>query len=156
MWYHDSPPLTPAWVYCHTYCQNGIIKQVFGCSVSLCKTGSCTLDFICSPSSTEASAFRLLFCLAHRHIWSSTSPSCISAWKITPQALCVHALWLSQWKLESDIHAFVSSQPGSLNQAIKDIEALVDKEVDGSVQSIWLMAEWVHNIVFCCQSVLFI
>ncbi|XP_071343247.1 tumor protein p63-regulated gene 1 protein [Trachinotus anak] len=35
-------------------------------------------------------------------------------------------------------------RPGTLNQAIKDVEALVDKEVDGSIHSIWLMAEVDH------------
>uniref|UniRef100_H3D8D4 Tumor protein p63 regulated 1 n=1 Tax=Tetraodon nigroviridis TaxID=99883 RepID=H3D8D4_TETNG len=36
-------------------------------------------------------------------------------------------------------------QPGTLNQAIKDIEARVDKEMDGSIHSIWLLAEcWSH------------
>lgn len=39
---------------------------------------------------------------------------------------------------------FFVLRPGTLNQAIKDIEALVDKEVDGSVHSIWLMAEVDH------------
>ncbi|XP_008275750.1 tumor protein p63-regulated gene 1-like protein [Stegastes partitus] len=39
---------------------------------------------------------------------------------------------------------FFVLRPGTLNQAIKDIEALVNKEVDGSVHSIWLMAEVDH------------
>ncbi|XP_074524706.1 tumor protein p63-regulated gene 1 protein [Halichoeres trimaculatus] len=39
---------------------------------------------------------------------------------------------------------FFVLRPGTLNQAIKDIEALVDKEVDGSVLGIWLMAEVDH------------
>uniref|UniRef100_I3KT79 Tumor protein p63 regulated 1 n=2 Tax=Oreochromis TaxID=8139 RepID=I3KT79_ORENI len=34
--------------------------------------------------------------------------------------------------------------PGTLNQAIKDVEALVNEEVDGSVLSVWLMAEVDH------------
>ncbi|KAG7228695.1 hypothetical protein INR49_008473 [Caranx melampygus] len=37
--------------------------------------------------------------------------------------------------------AALSSTPGTLNQAIKDVEALVDKEVDGSLHSVWLMAD---------------
>uniref|UniRef100_A0A8C4HLH8 Tumor protein p63 regulated 1 n=1 Tax=Dicentrarchus labrax TaxID=13489 RepID=A0A8C4HLH8_DICLA len=44
---------------------------------------------------------------------------------------------LEQFKLRR----FFVLRPGTLNQAIKDIEALVDKEVDGNVRSIWLMAE---------------
>ncbi|XP_070688479.1 tumor protein p63-regulated gene 1 protein [Pempheris klunzingeri] len=39
---------------------------------------------------------------------------------------------------------FFVLRPGTLNQAIKDIEALVDKEVDGSVHSVWLMTEVDH------------
>ncbi|XP_067453888.1 tumor protein p63-regulated gene 1 protein [Thunnus thynnus] len=39
---------------------------------------------------------------------------------------------------------FFVLRPGTLNQAIKDVEALVDKEVDGSVLSVWLMAEVDH------------
>uniref|UniRef100_A0A3P9PS69 Tumor protein p63 regulated 1 n=1 Tax=Poecilia reticulata TaxID=8081 RepID=A0A3P9PS69_POERE len=35
----------------------------------------------------------------------------------------------------------LSPQPGSLNQAVKDIEALVNKEEDGSIHGTWLMAE---------------
>ncbi|KAA8589746.1 hypothetical protein FQN60_013111, partial [Etheostoma spectabile] len=34
--------------------------------------------------------------------------------------------------------------PGTLKQAIKDVEALVDQEVDGSIHSLWLMAEVDH------------
>uniref|UniRef100_A0AAQ5XEZ4 Tumor protein p63 regulated 1 n=1 Tax=Amphiprion ocellaris TaxID=80972 RepID=A0AAQ5XEZ4_AMPOC len=47
-------------------------------------------------------------------------------------------------KLESDTRAFLSPQPGTLNQAIKDVEALVNKEADGSVHGMWLMAEVDH------------
>ncbi|KAM9384055.1 tumor protein p63-regulated gene 1 protein [Pholidichthys leucotaenia] len=39
---------------------------------------------------------------------------------------------------------FFVLRPGTLNQAIKDIEVLVDKEEDGSVRSVWLMAEVDH------------
>ncbi|KAG7513979.1 hypothetical protein JOB18_021838 [Solea senegalensis] len=39
---------------------------------------------------------------------------------------------------------FFVLRPGSLNQALKDIDALVDKEVDGTVHSIWLMVEVDH------------
>ncbi|XP_034532050.1 tumor protein p63-regulated gene 1 protein [Notolabrus celidotus] len=39
---------------------------------------------------------------------------------------------------------FFVLRPGTLNQAIKDVESLVDKEVDGSVHGIWLMAEVDH------------
>uniref|UniRef100_UPI0037E892D9 tumor protein p63-regulated gene 1 protein n=1 Tax=Semicossyphus pulcher TaxID=241346 RepID=UPI0037E892D9 len=42
------------------------------------------------------------------------------------------------------LRRFFVLRPGTLNQAIKDVEALVDKEVDGSVHSIWLMAEVDH------------
>ncbi|XP_026201426.1 tumor protein p63-regulated gene 1 protein [Anabas testudineus] len=42
------------------------------------------------------------------------------------------------------IRRFFVLRPGTLNQAIKDVEALVDKEVDGSVKSTWLMAEVDH------------
>uniref|UniRef100_A0A673CQ57 Tumor protein p63 regulated 1 n=1 Tax=Sphaeramia orbicularis TaxID=375764 RepID=A0A673CQ57_9TELE len=34
--------------------------------------------------------------------------------------------------------------PGTLNQAIADVKTLVDKEIDGSVHSVWLMAEVDH------------
>ncbi|KAG8003510.1 Tumor protein p63-regulated gene 1-like protein [Nibea albiflora] len=39
---------------------------------------------------------------------------------------------------------FFVLRPGTLNQGIKDTEALVDKEIDGNVRSIWLMAEVDH------------
>ncbi|CAJ1059828.1 tumor protein p63-regulated gene 1 protein [Xyrichtys novacula] len=39
---------------------------------------------------------------------------------------------------------FFVLRPGTLNQAIKDVEALVDKEVDGNIQGTWLMAEVDH------------
>ncbi|XP_003973873.2 tumor protein p63-regulated gene 1 protein [Takifugu rubripes] len=42
------------------------------------------------------------------------------------------------------LRKFFVLRPGTLNQAIKDIEALVDKEIDGSIHSIWLMAEVDH------------
>ncbi|KAM4547821.1 tumor protein p63-regulated gene 1 protein [Odontesthes bonariensis] len=42
------------------------------------------------------------------------------------------------------IRKFFVLRPGSLDQAIKDVEALVKREVDGSVCSIWLMAEVDH------------
>uniref|UniRef100_A0A8C5GEU8 Tumor protein p63-regulated gene 1-like protein n=1 Tax=Gouania willdenowi TaxID=441366 RepID=A0A8C5GEU8_GOUWI len=41
----------------------------------------------------------------------------------------------------TDTHACMSPQPGTLNQAIKEVKAMVNKEVDGSVHSIWLMTE---------------
>uniref|UniRef100_A0A3Q4H4J6 Tumor protein p63 regulated 1 n=1 Tax=Neolamprologus brichardi TaxID=32507 RepID=A0A3Q4H4J6_NEOBR len=44
---------------------------------------------------------------------------------------------LDQFKLRK----FFVLRPGTLNQAIKDVEALVNEEVDGSVLSVWLMAE---------------
>ncbi|XP_070765397.1 tumor protein p63-regulated gene 1 protein [Enoplosus armatus] len=47
---------------------------------------------------------------------------------------------LDQFKLRR----FFVLRPGTLNQAIKDIEALVDEEVDGDVHSVWLMAEVDH------------
>ncbi|XP_023260002.1 tumor protein p63-regulated gene 1-like protein [Seriola lalandi dorsalis] len=47
---------------------------------------------------------------------------------------------LDQFRLKK----FFVLRPGTLNQAIKDVEALVDKEVDGSIHSIWLMAEVDH------------
>ncbi|XP_047442120.1 tumor protein p63-regulated gene 1 protein [Mugil cephalus] len=45
---------------------------------------------------------------------------------------------------EFKIRKFFVLRPGTLNQAIKEVEALVDKEVDGSIRSIWLMAEVDH------------
>lgn len=42
------------------------------------------------------------------------------------------------------IRKFFVLRPGTLNQAIKDVEALVNKEEDGSVHGIWLMAEVDH------------
>uniref|UniRef100_A0A3Q0RN90 Tumor protein p63 regulated 1 n=1 Tax=Amphilophus citrinellus TaxID=61819 RepID=A0A3Q0RN90_AMPCI len=44
---------------------------------------------------------------------------------------------LHQFKMRK----FFVLRPGTLNQAIKDVEALVNEEVDGSVRSVWLMAE---------------
>ncbi|KAM3619842.1 uncharacterized protein V6R79_014498 [Siganus canaliculatus] len=51
--------------------------------------------------------------------------------------------------VEPPVHQFKQRRffvlrPGTLNQAIKEVEALVDKEVDGSVHSVWLMAEVDH------------
>uniref|UniRef100_A0A3Q3VWC8 HSac2 domain-containing protein n=1 Tax=Mola mola TaxID=94237 RepID=A0A3Q3VWC8_MOLML len=74
----------------------------------------------------------------------TTSPSSIPCLKDNPLSLAYTHCDCHNGKLESDAGAFLSLQPGSLNQAIKDIEALVDKEVDGSVHSIWLMAEVDH------------
>ncbi|XP_068599793.1 tumor protein p63-regulated gene 1 protein [Brachionichthys hirsutus] len=45
---------------------------------------------------------------------------------------------------EFKFRRFFVLRPGTLNQAIRDIEALVDKEVDGSILSTWLMAEVDH------------
>ncbi|XP_054876331.1 tumor protein p63-regulated gene 1 protein [Poeciliopsis prolifica] len=39
---------------------------------------------------------------------------------------------------------FFVLRPGTLNQAVKDIEALVNKEEDGSIHGTWLMAEVDH------------
>nr|XP_020465763.1 tumor protein p63-regulated gene 1-like protein [Monopterus albus]XP_020465764.1 tumor protein p63-regulated gene 1-like protein [Monopterus albus]XP_020465766.1 tumor protein p63-regulated gene 1-like protein [Monopterus albus] len=39
---------------------------------------------------------------------------------------------------------FFVLRPGTLNQAIKDVEALVDQELDGSILGLWLMAEVDH------------
>ncbi|KAM6921817.1 tumor protein p63-regulated gene 1 protein [Xenentodon cancila] len=39
---------------------------------------------------------------------------------------------------------FFVLRPGTLTQAIRDVEGLVSKEVDGSLHSIWLMAEVDH------------
>ncbi|KAJ3599578.1 hypothetical protein NHX12_033537 [Muraenolepis orangiensis] len=39
---------------------------------------------------------------------------------------------------------FFVLRPGTLNQATEDIRALVDKEQDGAVQGLWLMAEVDH------------
>uniref|UniRef100_A0A3B5QQ82 Tumor protein p63 regulated 1 n=1 Tax=Xiphophorus maculatus TaxID=8083 RepID=A0A3B5QQ82_XIPMA len=36
---------------------------------------------------------------------------------------------------------FFVLRPGTLNQAVKDVEALVNKEEDGSIHGTWLMAE---------------
>uniref|UniRef100_A0A668RLJ0 HSac2 domain-containing protein n=1 Tax=Oreochromis aureus TaxID=47969 RepID=A0A668RLJ0_OREAU len=47
---------------------------------------------------------------------------------------------LDQFKLRK----YFVLRPGTLNQAIKDVEALVNEEVDGSVLSVWLMAEVDH------------
>ncbi|XP_030583509.1 tumor protein p63-regulated gene 1 protein [Archocentrus centrarchus] len=47
---------------------------------------------------------------------------------------------LHQFKMRK----FFVLRPGTLNQAIKDVEALVNEEVDGSVRSVWLMAEVDH------------
>ncbi|XP_017278879.1 tumor protein p63-regulated gene 1 protein [Kryptolebias marmoratus] len=42
------------------------------------------------------------------------------------------------------IRKFFVLRPGTLNQAIKDIEAQVNTEVDGNLHSVWLMAEVDH------------
>ncbi|XP_068447638.1 tumor protein p63-regulated gene 1 protein [Clinocottus analis] len=39
---------------------------------------------------------------------------------------------------------FFVLRPGTLKQAVKDVEALVDEEVDGSIHNVWLMAEVDH------------
>ncbi|KAM8874751.1 tumor protein p63-regulated gene 1 protein [Spinachia spinachia] len=39
---------------------------------------------------------------------------------------------------------FFVLRPGTLEQAIKDVKALVEEEVDGSLHSVWLMAELDH------------
>ncbi|XP_068176602.1 tumor protein p63-regulated gene 1 protein isoform X1 [Antennarius striatus] len=47
---------------------------------------------------------------------------------------------LEQFKLRK----FFVLRPGTLNQAMRDVEALVDKDVDGSFLSMWLMTEVDH------------
>ncbi|XP_029987865.1 tumor protein p63-regulated gene 1 protein [Sphaeramia orbicularis] len=47
---------------------------------------------------------------------------------------------LSQFRMKR----FFVLRPGTLNQAIADVKTLVDKEIDGSVHSVWLMAEVDH------------
>ncbi|XP_063748214.1 tumor protein p63-regulated gene 1 protein isoform X2 [Eleginops maclovinus] len=42
------------------------------------------------------------------------------------------------------IRKFFVLRPGTLSQAMRDVEALVDGEVDGSVHGVWLMAEVDH------------
>lgn len=92
----------------------------------------------------EASCFRLLlFCLTHRRAdilleYQSQLHICLKDYPLS--FLCTHC-GCHNGKLESDTRVFLSPQPGTLNQAIKDVEALVDKEEDGSVLGIWLMAE---------------
>ncbi|XP_054458576.1 tumor protein p63-regulated gene 1 protein [Anoplopoma fimbria] len=46
--------------------------------------------------------------------------------------------------LQFKTRRFFVLRPGTLNQAIKDVVALVNEEVDGSFHSIWLMAEVDH------------
>ncbi|XP_068176604.1 tumor protein p63-regulated gene 1 protein isoform X2 [Antennarius striatus] len=50
---------------------------------------------------------------------------------------------LEQFKLRK----FFVLRPGTLNQAMRDVEALVDKDVDGSFLSMWLMTEIPLNFV---------
>ncbi|KAM4628886.1 tumor protein p63-regulated gene 1 protein [Polymixia lowei] len=62
---------------------------------------------------------------------------------VPPDARSTGNRWVSaldQFKLKR----FFVLRPGTMNQAIEDIGALVDKEVDGTVQSVWLMAEVDH------------
>ncbi|KAF7659377.1 hypothetical protein LDENG_00298830 [Lucifuga dentata] len=47
---------------------------------------------------------------------------------------------LDQFKLKR----FFVLRPGTLNQAIEEIEVLVDKDIDGAIHSVWLMAEVDH------------
>ncbi|KAM9848499.1 tumor protein p63-regulated gene 1 protein [Aulostomus maculatus] len=47
---------------------------------------------------------------------------------------------LNQFRLKK----FFVLRPGTLNQAVKDVEAMVDEQEGGSVLSIWLMAEVDH------------
>ncbi|KAI9542536.1 hypothetical protein NQZ68_019220 [Dissostichus eleginoides] len=42
------------------------------------------------------------------------------------------------------IRKFFVLRPGTLSQAVRDVEAMVDGEVDGSVRGVWLMAEVDH------------
>ncbi|KAK0141844.1 Tumor protein p63-regulated gene 1-like protein [Merluccius polli] len=44
---------------------------------------------------------------------------------------------LDQFKMKR----FFVLRPGTLTQAMEDIQALVDKDEDGAVQGLWLMAE---------------
>lgn len=46
--------------------------------------------------------------------------------------------------LQYKLRKFFVLRPGTVNQAIKDIQALVDKEVDGNVHGVWLMTEVDH------------
>ncbi|CAL8309950.1 unnamed protein product [Lota lota] len=60
-----------------------------------------------------------------------------------PVAQAAESRWvtaLDQFKLKR----FFVLRPGTLAQAIEDIKALVDKEQDGVVQGLWLMAEVDH------------
>lgn len=54
------------------------------------------------------------------------------------------ALSVETTPIQFKLKRFFVLRPGTLNQAIKDVEALVDKGVDGSVHSVWLMAEVDH------------
>ncbi|XP_076004755.1 tumor protein p63-regulated gene 1 protein isoform X2 [Genypterus blacodes] len=61
----------------------------------------------------------------------------------SPAAVAPDNRWVSalnQFKMKR----FFVLRPGTLHQAMEDIQALVDKEIDGPVQSIWLMAEVDH------------
>ncbi|KAL6108519.1 tprg1 [Pungitius sinensis] len=55
----------------------------------------------------------------------------------------------SDTSVEPSLHHFKMRRffvlrPGTLEQAIRDVTALVDEEVDGSLHSVWLMAEVDH------------
>lgn len=117
--------------------------------------GSCMLSFLhLQPFSyAEASCLcLLLFWRADILLeYQSQLHICLKDYPLS--FLCTHCD-CHNGKLENDTRVFLSPQPGTLNQAIKDIEALVDKEVDGSIHSIWLMAEWVHETMFCSSTVL--
>ncbi|XP_061682355.1 tumor protein p63-regulated gene 1 protein [Syngnathoides biaculeatus] len=49
-------------------------------------------------------------------------------------------LSLNQFKVKK----FFVLRPGTLHQAVKDIQVLVDPEIDGNIHGIWLMAEVDH------------
>lgn len=58
-----------------------------------------------------------------------------------PQHGAIHAEpAVSQFKRRR----FFVLRPGTLNQAIKDVESCVDKEVDGNILGVWLLAEVDH------------
>jgi len=99
--------------------------------------GRCTLSFLHlqSFSYAEASCF-FVYC----HFVGVRVPD-VHLPQRSPLKLAVTRCHCHDGTFESDTRAFLSPQPGTLKQGIKDVEALVDEEVDGSLHSVWLTVE---------------
>ncbi|XP_030647825.1 tumor protein p63-regulated gene 1 protein [Chanos chanos] len=79
-----------------------------------------------------------------------------------PQAATAKGGRWTQTVEQFKLRKFFVLRPGTLDQAIEDIKALVNKEEDGAVLSVWLLAEVDHwnnekeRLVFITENYLFI